>query len=62
MQAQGVTHVAMEFTGIYWRPVYNILEADCQVLLVNAEHIEAVLGRKTNVENGEQLAYLLRHG
>jgi len=57
-----VTHVAIESTGVYWRPVFNILEASCTVILVNAQHIKAVPGRKTDVRDSEWLAELLRHG
>jgi transposase len=61
--AQGVTHVAMESTGVYWQPVYNLLESlDLQVLVVNAQHVKAVPGRKTDVKDAEWLADLLRHG
>ncbi len=62
LRACNVTEVAMESTGIYWRPVYNILEEDCTVILVNAQHIKAVPGRKTDVKDSEWLADLLRHG
>jgi transposase len=58
----GCTHVAMESTGVYWKPVFNILEGGCEVLLVNARHIKAVPGRKTDVRDCEWLADLLRHG
>jgi len=57
-----VTHVAMESTGIYWRPVFNILEAMFTVILVNAQHMKAVPGRKTDVKDAQWLAELLRHG
>lgn len=60
--ALDIRQVAMESTGVYWRPVYNILEADCAVILVNAQHIKAVPGRKTDVKDSEWLADLLRHG
>jgi transposase len=60
--AQGVTHVALESTGEYWKPVYNILENELAVLLVNAQHVKAVTGRKTDVKDAEWLADLLRHG
>ena len=60
--SQGVTHVAMESTGIYWRPVFNILEARFQVILVNAQHMKAVPGHKTDVKDSEWIAELLRHG
>lgn len=57
-----VTHVAMESTGVYWKPVYNILEAAFEVLLANAQHIKALPGRKTDVQDAEWIADLLRHG
>jgi transposase len=60
--AHGVTHVAMESTGEYWKPVFNMLESDFHVLLVNAAHIKAVPGRKTDVNDAEWIADLLRHG
>ena len=58
----GVTHVAMESTGEYWKPVYNILENNFEVLLVNAQHVKHVPGRKTDVKDSEWLADLLRPG
>jgi transposase len=59
----GVTHVAMESTGVYWKPVYNLLEGlDLTLLVVNAQHIKAVPGRKTDVKDAEWIADLLRHG
>lgn len=59
----GVTHVAMESTGVYWKPVYNLLEGlDLTLLVVNAQHIKAVPGRKTDVNDAEWIADLLRHG
>jgi len=58
----GVTHVAMESTGVYWKPVFNILEGRFQVLLVNAEHIKQVPGRKTDVKDCQWIAQLLQHG
>jgi len=57
-----VTHVAMESTGIYWKPVFNVLEDSFRVLLVNAAHIKAVPGRKTDVRDCEWIADLLSHG
>ena len=60
--AHGITHVAMESTGEYWKPVFNLLESDFQVLLVNAAHIKAVPGRKTDVNDAEWIADLLKHG
>jgi transposase len=57
-----VTHVAMESTGVYWKPVYNLLESSFELLLVNAQHIKAVPGRKSDVKDCEWIADLLRHG
>lgn len=57
-----VTHVAMEATGSYWRPIYNLLEDDFTALVVNAQHVKAVPGRKTDVRDCEWIAELLRHG
>jgi transposase len=56
------THVAMESTGDYWKPVFNLLEDDFEVLLVNAQHVKHVPGRKTDVCDAEWLAELLLHG
>ena len=59
----GVSHVAMESTGVYWKPVYNLLEGlGMTVLVVNAHHIKAVPGRKTDVKDAEWIADLLQHG
>jgi len=58
----GCTHVAMEATGVYWKPVYNVLEEHFTLLVVNAEHLHAVPGRKTDVKDAEWIATLLRHG
>lgn len=62
LASQQVTHVAMESTGIYWRPVFNILEGRFEVILVNAQHMKAVPGHKTDIKDSEWLADLLRHG
>jgi transposase len=62
LEEEGVTHAAMESTGIYWRPVYHLLEGRCQLLLVNAQHIKQVPGRKTDVKDCEWIAQLLQHG
>ena len=63
LDRHGVTHVALESTGVYWQPVYNILEAETRtIVLVNAQHIKAVPGRKTDAKDSEWLADLLRHG
>jgi hypothetical protein len=51
LRAAAVTHVAMESTGVYWKPLFNILESDFEILLVNAKHIKQVPGRKTDVKD-----------
>ena len=56
------THIAMESTGVYWRPIFNLCEGDFTLLLVNAAHIKAVPGRKTDVRDAEWIADLLQHG
>jgi transposase len=58
----GCTHVAMESTGVYWKPIWNLLEGSFELLLANAQHIKAVPGRKTDVRDCEWIADLLRHG
>jgi transposase len=60
--SEGCTHVAIESTGVYWRPVFNILEGVLEVILVNARHVKGLPGRKTDVKDCEWLADLLRHG
>jgi transposase len=62
LAAEGVTHVAMESTGSYWKPIYNLLEGQFQVLLVNARHIKQVPGRKTDVKDCQWIAKLLQAG
>ena len=62
LHAAECTHVAMDSTGVYWRPVYNLLEGVFTLLVVNAQHIKAVPGRKTDVKDAEWIAELLRHG
>lgn len=63
LSVEDVTHVAMEATGAYWKPVWNLLEGNnLTLLLVNAAHIKAVPGRKTDVHDSEWIADLLRHG
>lgn len=57
-----VSHVAMEATGVYWRPVWTILEGQFELMLVNPHHVKAMPGRKTDVKDCEWLADLLRHG
>ena len=62
LTTKAVTHVAMESTGEFWKPVYNILEGNFELLVVNAKHIKNVPGRKTDVKDAEWIADLLRHG
>jgi transposase len=62
LAAAGCTQVAMESTGVYWKPVYNILEGHFDVMVVNAAHIKAVPGRKTDCHDAEWIADLLQHG
>jgi transposase len=62
LTAGGVTHVALESTGVYWRPVYNLLEGNFIVWVLNAQHVKNVPGRKTDVKDAQWLADLLRHG
>ena len=62
LSTQNVTQVAMESTGEYWKPIYNILEFNFEVMVVNAQHLKNVPGRKTDVKDAEWIADLLRHG
>ena len=63
IKQHGCTHVAMESTRVYWKPIVNLLEAeDIEFLVVNAQHIKAVPGRKTDMKDAEWIAKLLRHG
>lgn len=62
LTAGGVTHVGMESTGVYWKPVHAVLEDGFTLILGNARHIKAVPGRKTDVKDSEWLAQLVRHG
>lgn len=57
-----VTHVAMESTGVYWKPIWNLFEGVFEMLLCNAEHIKAVPGRKTDVKDSQWICELLQHG
>ena len=59
---EGVSHVAMESTGVYWKPIWNLFEDVFELILVNAEHIKAVPGRKTDVKDSQWIAELLQHG
>ena len=56
----GVEHVAMESTGVYWKPVWNVLEGHFQIVLANAQHIKAVPGRKTDTKDCQWIAELLQ--
>ena len=62
LEACGVSHVAIESTGVYWQPIWNVLEDRFTLVLVNAQHVHQVPGRKTDVRDCEWLADLLRHG
>src|SRR5216110_1259480 len=62
LQGEGCTHVAMESTGVYWKPVYAVLEGTFELIVANAQHIKNVPGRKTDVKDAEWIANLLRHG
>jgi len=62
LSGAGVTHVAMESTGVYWKPIFNILEAQFEILLVNAHHLKNVPGRKTDIKDSQWIAQLLQHG
>ncbi|MCA1698911.1 MAG: IS110 family transposase, partial [Actinobacteria bacterium] len=62
LKALGITHVAMESTGVYWKPIYYVLEDDFEILLVNAAHIKHVPGRKTDTIDAAWIAQLLAHG
>jgi len=60
--SEGCTHAVVESTGVYWKPLFNVLEETIEVVLANARHIKNVPGRKTDVKDCEWLAQLLRHG
>lgn len=62
LTTQEITHVALEGTGEFWKPIYNLLEGTCTVLVVNAQHIKNVPGRKTDVQDAQWIAQLLQHG
>jgi transposase len=62
LRQEQVTHAAMESTGVYWKPIFNILEPSCELILVNARHVKQVPGRKTDKADSAWLASLLRHG
>jgi transposase len=62
LREHGCTHVAMEATGVYWKPVWHLLEADFELVLANAMHIKQVPGRKSDVTDAEWIGDLLAHG
>lgn len=62
LKSEGITHVAMESTGVYWKPIFNILEDDFEIILVNARHIKNVPGRKTDKKDSKWIAKLLLSG
>jgi transposase len=62
LKASGCTHVAMESTGVYWKPIYNLLEGQFEVLLVNAQHLKRVPGRKTDASDAQWIAEVLQVG
>jgi transposase len=62
LAANRVTHVAMESTGVYWKPIWNVLEGKVEILLVNPQHMKALPGRKTDQKDSEWIAELLQHG
>jgi transposase len=62
LKSFGIQQVAMESTGVYWKPVWNVLEEHFQMVLANAQHIKAVPGRKTDMKDCQWIAELLRHG
>jgi transposase len=62
LRAEGCTHVALESTGVYWKPVYAILEGALEIVVANAQHVKKVPGRKTDVKDAEWIADLLCHG
>ncbi len=62
LEACGVSHVAMESTGVYWKPVFHILEGRFEVMVVNAHHVKNVPGRKTDVKDADWISEMLQHG
>lgn len=62
LKSLGISHIAMESTGVYWKPVFNIMEDDFEILLVNARHIKNVPGHKTDKKDSEWIAKLLLSG
>jgi len=62
LKAAGCTHLALESTGVYWKPIYHLLEDSFEIVLVNAQHMKAVPGRKTDIKDAEWITDLLQHG
>ena len=62
LHAHGVTQVAMEATGVYWKPVWHVLEGQFELLLANPTQVKALRGRKTDLRDGERIADFLQHG
>jgi transposase len=62
LQAASCTHVGLESTGVYWKPIFNLMEGLFEIVLVNAQHMKAVPGRKTDTKDAEWIADLLQHG
>jgi transposase len=62
LKREGVRHVAMESTGVFWKPIWHVLEGGFELILVNARHVKKVPGRKTDVKDAEWIAQLLQHG
>ena len=64
LSSQAVTHIAMEATGVYWEPVWNVLDQQdgWELLLLNAEHCKGLRGKKTDLKDGERISDLLQHG
>src|SRR5258706_6214444 len=62
LKASGCRQIVMESTGVYWKPIFHLLEDEFEIVLVNAQHMKAVPGRKTDVKDAEWIADLLQHG
>lgn len=62
LHEHGVRHVAMEATGVYWKPVWHVLQGEFELLLANPEQVKALRGRKTDLKDGERIADFLQHG
>lgn len=62
LATHGCTHVALEATGVYWKPIWHLLDEDFEMVLANAQHVRNVPGRKTDVSDAAWLADLLAHG